>query len=161
MDQIWAPWRIEYILNAGKGGCILCQKPKEDKDEPNLILYRAEGNFIILNLFPYNPGHLMVSPYRHIAHLEDLTEAESKEHFDIVKLSIKLLTAVMKPAGFNVGVNLGRVAGAGIEDHIHTHIVPRWQGDTNFMPVVASTKVLPEALAATYNKLKLGLRSVL
>ncbi|MBM3118432.1 MAG: HIT domain-containing protein [Chloroflexi bacterium] len=161
MEQIWAPWRIEYILQAEQGGCFLCQKPKENNDESNLILYRGESTFIILNSFPYNPGHLMVAPYRHIGHLDELTDAESKEHFDMVKLSIKLLTETMKPAGFNTGMNLGRIAGAGLDDHIHTHIVPRWQGDTNFMPVVANTKVLPEALAATYKKLKGGLHGVL
>jgi len=161
MEQIWAPWRIEYILEAKKSGCILCQKPREDKDESNFILYRGETNFIILNAFPYNPGHLMVAPYRHAGHLEDLTEEESREHLDLVKLGIKLLTQVINPAGFNIGMNLGKVAGAGIDDHLHTHIVPRWQGDTNFMPVVSNTRVLPEALAANYSKLKSGMRSVL
>lgn len=160
MEQIWAPWRIEYILQAEKGSCFLCQKPKENNDEPNFILYRGETNFIILNSFPYNPGHLMVAPYRHIGHLDEMTDAESKEHFDMVKLSIKLLTEVTKPTGFNTGMNLGKVAGAGVDDHLHTHIVPRWQGDTNFMPVVSNTKVLPEALAATYKKLKKGLHGM-
>lgn len=103
----------------------------------------------------------MVAPYRHIGHLDELTDAESKEHFDMVKLGTKLLIEVMKPAGFNTGMNLGKIAGAGLDDHIHTHIVPRWQGDTNFMPVVANTKVLPEALAATYKKLKDGLHGAL
>lgn len=161
MEHIWAPWRIEYILHAEQSGCFLCLKPKENDDELNLILYRGKGNFIILNSFPYNPGHLMVAPYRHIGQLDMLTDAESKEHFDMVKLSTRLLTEIMKPTGFNIGMNLGKVAGAGLDDHIHTHVVPRWQGDTNFMPVVASTKVLPEALAATYKKLKDGLRSML
>ncbi len=161
MEQIWAPWRIEYILQAEKGICILCEKPKDDNDKSNLILYRGKSNFIILNAFPYNPGHLLVAPYRHVGQLEDLTDEESKEHLDIVKLSIKLLTKVIKPTGFNIGMNLGKVAGAGIEDHLHTHIVPRWQGDTNFMAVVSNTRVLPEALAATYSKLKDGMRGVL
>ncbi len=161
MEQIWAPWRIEYILQAEQGGCFLCQKPEENNDESNFILYRGESNFIILNSFPYNPGHLMVAPYRHTGHLDELTDAESKEHFDMVKLGTKLLTEIMKPAGFNIGMNVGKIAGAGLDDHIHTHIVPRWQGDTNFMPVVANTKVLPEALAATYKKLKDGLHGVL
>jgi len=164
MEQIRAPWRIEYIehtLKAEKGGCFLCQKPNEDNDESNLILYRGESNFIILNSFPYNPGHLMAAPYRHVGRLEDLTDAESKEHFALIKRSIKVLTEVIKPAGFNIGMNLGKVAGAGVDDHLHTHIVPRWQGDTNFMPVVSNTKVLSEALTATYNKLKDSMRSVL
>jgi len=159
MEQLWAPWRIEYILQSEKGSCFLCEKPKEENDESNLILYRGKGNFIILNSFPYNPGHLMVVPYRHISHLDEFTDEEAKEHFDLVKLGLKLLNEVIKPTGFNIGMNLGKVAGAGVDDHIHTHIVPRWQGDTNFMPVISNTKVLPEALASSYKKLKAGLRT--
>lgn len=161
MEQLWAPWRIEYILQPDKSGCFLCQKPKENKDESNLVLHRGRNNFILLNSFPYNPGHLMVAPYRHVGYLEELTDVEAKEHFDMVKLSIRLLNQVVKPTGFNIGMNLGKVAGAGVDDHVHTHIVPRWQGDTNFMPVISNTKVLPEALAATYQKLKQGLSEVL
>ena len=145
---------MEYIERPSETGCILCQKPGEQNDEANLILYRGQSNFIILNTFPYNPGHLMIAPYRHTANLQDLSEDEAKEHFDIVRKSVELLTKALKPAGFNVGLNLGRVAGAGIEEHLHTHIVPRWQGDANFMPVLSNTKVIPEALAATYKKLK-------
>ncbi|MBM3148688.1 MAG: HIT domain-containing protein [Chloroflexi bacterium] len=164
MEHIWAPWRIEYILEAkdAKGeGCILCQKPKENKDEANLILHRGRTNFIMLNAFPYNPGHLMVAPYRHIGKLEDLNDDESKEHFDLIKLSVRLLKEAVQPTGFNTGMNLGKIAGAGIEEHVHTHIVPRWQGDTNFMPVVADTKVLPQALATSYSSLKKSLESLL
>jgi ATP adenylyltransferase len=164
MEYIWAPWRIEYILeakDANKVGCILCHKPKEADGQANLILHRGKTNFIILNAFPYNPGHLMVAPYRHLGKLEDLSDEESREHFDLVKLSIKLLEEAIKPSGFNTGMNLGRVAGAGIEDHLHTHVVPRWQGDTNFMPVVADTKVLPQALASSYINLKKSLDSLL
>jgi ATP adenylyltransferase len=135
-------------------GCILCEKPKQDKDELNYILHRGEQNFIILNSYPYNPAHLMVAPYRHVASPEELTEAERHEHFEIVSRSVKVLRQVFNPGGFNIGINLGKVAGAGIDDHFHTHIVPRWQGDTNFMPVQADIKVLPEALAETYQKLK-------
>lgn len=154
MDQLWAPWRMEYIERPSETGCILCQKPGEQNDEANLILYRGQSNFIILNAFPYNPGHLMIAPYRHTANLQDLSEDEAKEHFDIVRKGITLLTRILKPAGFNVGLNIGKVAGAGIEEHLHTHIVPRWQGDANFMPVLSNTKVISEALAATYKKLK-------
>ena len=154
MDQLWAPWRMEYIERPSETGCILCQKPGEQNDEANLILYRGQSNFIILNAFPYNPGHLMIAPYRHTANLQDLSEDEAKEHFDIVRKGITLLTRILKPAGFNVGMNLGKIAGAGIEEHLHTHIVPRWQGDANFMPVLSNTKVISEALAATYKKLK-------
>ena len=154
MEYIWAPWRIEYIQMAAGGGCILCQKPREDNDEANFVLYRGQHNFMILNAFPYNPGHLMVAPYRHIANLQDLTDEETREFFEIIKKGLWLLTEVMKPAGFNIGLNVGKVAGAGIADHIHTHIVPRWQGDTNFMPVLSDTKVISEAVSGTYKKLK-------
>ena len=158
MDRLWAPWRIGFILKGeNKGDCFLCQYPGEDNDETNLILHRGEKNFIILNAYPYNTGHLLVAPYRHIGRLEDMTDPESKEHFELIGLCVKLLTKVMQPAGFNTGMNLGKVAGAGIADHIHTHIVPRWQGDANFMPVLSETKVIPESLTMTYNKLKGGL----
>ena len=112
---------------------------------------------MMLNAFPYNPGHVMVSPYRHVANLQNLTDNEAKEHFIIIKKSIELLTEVSKPAGFNIGLNLGRVAGAGVEGHLHTHIVPRWEGDVNFMPVLSDTRVISEALADTYRKLKASL----
>ncbi len=157
MKRIWAPWRIQYIDMAKQGkpaGCILCDKPKQTDDVANYMLYRGEKNFVMLNGYPYNPGHLMVSPYRHVAGLEELTEAERNEHFEIVGRGIKILRQVFTPAGFNIGINAGRVAGAGIDDHFHTHIVPRWQGDTNFMPVISDVRVLPEALADTYKKLQ-------
>jgi len=164
MEHIWAPWRIEYILQAKDSkteGCILCQKSIETEDEANLILHRGKNNFIILNAYPYNPGHLMVAPYRHIGKLEDLNSEESIEHFLLIKLSIRLLKSAIEPSGFNTGMNLGRVAGAGIEDHIHTHVVPRWQGDTNFMSVLADTKVLPQALATSYTDLKKVLKNLI
>ena len=154
MKQIWAPWRIEYIQMQKPEGCILCDKPKQKDDVANYILYRGDKNFVMMNSYPYNPGHLMVAPYRHVAHLEELTDEERHEHFDMVSRSVKLLKEIFIPAGFNIGMNLGRVAGAGIDDHVHTHIVPRWQGDTNFMPVIADVRVMPEALPETYNKLK-------
>ena len=154
MEQIWAPWRIEYIEMEKPKGCILCDKPKENNDPLNYILYRGDKNFIIMNSYPYNPGHLMIAPYRHIANLEELSDEELYEHWQIVSRSLKVLRQVFKPGGFNIGINIGRVAGAGIEEHVHTHIVPRWQGDTNFMPVVSDVRVLPQALAETYQKLK-------
>ena len=157
MKQIWAPWRIQYIKIAQAGkqkGCILCDKPKQDNDASNYILYRGEKNYIILNSYPYNPGHIMIAPYRHVANLEDLTDEERNEHLKMVSFGVKVLKKVLSPNGFNIGMNLGRIAGAGIDDHIHTHIVPRWQGDTNFMPVVTDVRVMPEALAATYEKLR-------
>jgi ATP adenylyltransferase len=154
MEQMWAPWRIKYIQMERPEGCILCEKPKENKDSQNYILFRGDKNFVILNSYPYNPGHLMVVPYRHVANLEELTEDERQEHFELVSQSIKVLRRVFEPGGFNIGINMGKAAGAGIDDHFHTHIVPRWQSDTNFMPVLADVKVLPEALADTYQKLK-------
>lgn len=154
MEHIWAPWRIDYLQMEKPDGCIFCEEPKEDNDAANYILYRGEHNFVIMNSYPYNPGHLMVAPYRHLDSLEKLTEAELHEHYEIVRWSVTVLRQVFSPAGFNVGMNLGRVAGAGIEDHIHTHIVPRWLGDTSFMPVLADVRVIPEAMADTYAKLK-------
>ncbi len=154
MEQIWAPWRIEYIRMEKPKGCILCDKPKENKDALNYILYRGDKNFIIMNSYPYNPGHLMIAPYQHIASPEELTDAELHEHFEIVSRGTRILRQVFSPAGFNIGINLGKVAGAGIDDHFHTHIVPRWQGDTNFMPVLANIRVVPQALAEIYEKLK-------
>ncbi|MCL0057917.1 HIT domain-containing protein [Dehalococcoidales bacterium] len=154
MKQIWAPWRMEYILMKKPEGCILCDKPRQNSDTQNYILYRGDKNFIIMNTYPYNPGHLLIVPYRHVANLEELTDEELHEHFKIVSRSIKLLKQVFNPDGFNIGINIGKVAGAGIEEHFHTHIVPRWQGDTSFMPVLAEVKVIPEALAETYKKLK-------
>lgn len=141
-------------MNVAEGGCILCQKPGENNDEANLILYRGQHNFMIMNAFPYNPGHLMVAPYRHVADLQDLRNEEAMELFDIVKKGLGLLKEVMKPTGFNIGLNVGKVAGAGIAEHLHTHIVPRWQGDTNFMPVLSDTRVVSEAVSGTYKKLR-------
>jgi ATP adenylyltransferase len=162
MEHIWAPWRREFILQGGKHTeCFLCLKPREDRDGANFILHRGKLNYILLNAYPYNPGHLMVTPYRHVGDLTELDENEAKEHIELVKLSVKLLKHSIKPAAFNVGMNLGKIAGAGVDDHIHTHVVPRWQGDTNFMPVISETKVLSEALAQSYQVLCAGLKEVL
>lgn len=154
MERIWAPWRIQYIQMEKQTGCFLCEKCKENNDVSNYILYRGDKNFILLNSYPYNPGHLMVAPYRHVAGLEDLTRTERHEHFDMVSRSLRVLKQALKPTGFNIGINVGKAAGAGLVDHVHTHIVPRWEGDTNFMPVLADAKVLPEALKETYQKLR-------
>ena len=154
MKQIWAPWRIEYIQMEKPKGCILCDKPKQKDDTANYILYRGDKNFIIMNSYPYNSGHLMIAPYGHIANLEEFTDEERQEHFEIVSRSVKILKQVFNPDGFNIGINMGRAAGAGIDDHIHTHIVPRWQGDTSFMPIIADTNIINEALAETYDKLQ-------
>jgi len=153
MRRIWAPWRIEYIRSEKPQECIFCQKIREDRDPENYVLFRGKANFVMLNLYPYNPGHLMVAPYRHLCDLQDLTEEEMLEHFDLVRKSTRALREEYKPQGFNVGLNLGRVAGAGIEDHVHTHIIPRWNGDTNFVTVVSDIRVVPHALDATYAEL--------
>jgi len=154
MEQIFAPWRIKYIKSEKYEGCIFCDFPKENKDKEHLILFRGKHCFVIMNAYPYNPGHVMVAPYRHVASLEDLTDDELLDLMKIVRLMIKTIKTAMNPDGFNIGVNLGRVSGAGVEDHVHIHIVPRWNGDTNFMPVLADVKVIPQALEETYEELK-------
>ncbi len=154
MKQIWAPWLIQYIRLQKPAGGILCEKPKEMSDALNYILYRGDKSFVILNSYPYNPGHLLVAPYRHVASLEELTKEERDEHFEIVSQGVRVLRQVYNPGGFNIGINTAKIAGAGIDEHFHTHIVPRWQGDTNFMTTVSDVRVMPEALAGSYEKLK-------
>jgi ATP adenylyltransferase len=153
MKYIWAPWRIQYIRGKKPKGCILCDKPSEDKDKENYILYRGKKNFIMLNSFPYNPGHLLVAPYRHTGNMDELTIAERNEHYELVSRSIKVLKEALNPDGFNIGANLGKAAGAGIDEHFHSHIVPRWNGDNNFVPVLADVRVVPQALVDTYDAL--------
>jgi ATP adenylyltransferase len=154
MKHIWAPWRIEYIRMARPEGCILCDKPREDRDAANYIIYRGEKNFVMLNRYPYNPGHMLVAPYRHIMSLDELTAEERNEHFEIVSRSLAALRKAFNPGGFNIGANLGKVAGAGIDDHFHSHIVPRWQGDTNGITVLGDIRVVPQALAEAYEIIK-------
>jgi ATP adenylyltransferase len=153
MKFIWAPWRIQYIRGEKPKGCILCDKPAENKDRENYILFRGVNNYIMMNCYPYNPGHLLVAPYRHTGSLVELTADERNEHYELVSRSIDVLKKVMDPGGFNIGANLGKVAGAGIDDHFHSHIVPRWNGDTNFIPVLADVRVVPQALTDTYDAL--------
>lgn len=160
MENIWAPWRIDFIMQAKQTGCFLCNKPEENDDEKALILYRGTYNYILLNAYPYNPGHLLVAPFRHIGNINDLTTLEANEHFALIQLAVKLIDLTMQPSAYNTGMNLGKIAGAGVADHIHSHIVPRWQGDTNFMPVIADTKVLPEALEKTYLRFKEQLKNI-
>jgi ATP adenylyltransferase len=156
MKRIWAPWRIQYIHNPSpaKTGCIFCDKPRETNDAANRILYRGRLNFVIMNAFPYNPGHLMVVPYRHIGILEDMNAEERNEHYQMVSQAVGILRAETQTGSFNIGMNLGQVAGAGIADHIHTHIVPRWNGDNNFMPVIGETRVISESMEDIYQRLK-------
>ncbi|MDP2718891.1 MAG: HIT domain-containing protein [Dehalococcoidia bacterium] len=154
MEQLWAPWRFPYIKSDRPPGCVLCDAAKERKDDQNLIVLRGENNFVILNAYPYNPAHVMVAPYSHVGSPGELSREELANHIELVVKAIEALRKAFSPAGFNTGMNLGRVAGAGIEDHIHTHVVPRWEGDTNFMPILADTKVLSESMESVYKKLK-------
>ncbi|MBN2414041.1 HIT domain-containing protein [candidate division KSB1 bacterium] len=153
MKKLWAPWRIEYILQPKPEGCIFCDKPKEKNDRDNLILYRGKTSFVIMNFYPYNNGHLMVVPYRHIPELASLTEEEQAEMMKLLTVSSEILKDVLNAEGLNIGMNLGRIAGAGIDDHIHFHIVPRWNGDTNFMPVTGNTRVISQGLYESWDLL--------
>lgn len=155
MNVLWAPWRMAYVKNARKPAkCIFCVKPKERRDAENLLLHRGRHGLVMMNLFPYNSGHLLVAPYLHVKSLDQLPDEAALDLLHLTTLSLKALRAELKPEGFNLGINLGRVAGAGIEAHVHLHIVPRWNGDTNFMPLFAETRVMPEHLQATYRKLR-------
>ncbi len=156
MDALWAPWRMEFIEKGKPEGCIFCRFPAEsgaEADRRNLIVARSARSFAILNRYPYNCGHLMVVPLRHTADFAGLSEEESDDLHRLLRLSLKALQEIYRPAGYNLGMNLGHSAGAGIEDHLHYHVVPRWIGDTNFMPVFAETKVMIESLGQTHDKL--------
>ncbi|MDQ3986171.1 MAG: HIT domain-containing protein [Actinomycetota bacterium] len=155
MERLWSPWRSEYIEGAGKSeGCFFCDHLASDDDEKNGLLHRAGRTFVVLNAYPYNSGHLMVAPNRHIGELEDLTEDELHELSEVTRRGVEVLKKGLEPDGFNIGMNLGRIAGAGMPGHLHVHVVPRWSGDTNFMPVVGQTKVVPELIAETGAKLR-------
>ncbi len=157
MKILWAPWRMAYIKNFSSKkdeGCFLCRAARESDDRGNLVVLRGRTCFVILNRYPYNNGHLMIAPYRHIGSLLDLNEEESIEIMDLLKRSIRALKEEYNPDGFNIGLNLGKSAGAGVEDHFHFHVVPRWTGDTNFMPVLSDTKVIPEALEETWRRIR-------
>ncbi|MBD3288626.1 HIT domain-containing protein [candidate division KSB1 bacterium] len=157
MDTLWAPWRIEYIVRKKENDdCIFCKKPEEDADQKNLILFRGEHCYVIMNYYPYNNGHLMVVPYQHTSKMTDLTTEGSMEMMSLLSRCVTVLEKTMMPNGFNIGMNLGKIAGAGVKDHLHFHVVPRWNGDINFMPVTGHTKVIPEALEETWKKLKQG-----
>jgi ATP adenylyltransferase len=154
MERIWAPWRLSYIEKAtSQPGCIFVDLPAQQDDRKNLILHRGEHAFVILNAFPYTNGHLMVAPYRHTADLNELNDSELLEINQLVAASSRWITACYRPNGFNIGVNLGSAAGAGIPTHIHWHIVPRWEGDTNFMTVVGDVRVMPQSLEDSYDRL--------
>ena len=158
MERLWTPWRMAYV--SGTSGeadaCFLCAAADADDDAAARVLYRGERALVIMNAFPYNTGHLMVAPVRHVAALSELDAAERTELMELTNRSCEVVTTAMAPHGFNIGMNIGEVAGAGVPGHVHVHVVPRWGGDTNFMPVVGDTKVLPETLDGTYAKLKPG-----
>jgi len=161
--RLFAPWRREYILSGSdekkaqqknSTGCIFCDFPKDSSDEEHLIVHRSKYCFVILNAFPYNPGHLMVVPYRHLHDFAELTADELSDLMGTAQTAIKVMTKVMAPQGFNLGMNIGRTAGAGIDQHLHMHIVPRWNGDTNFMPVIGGVRVVSESNESAWKRLR-------
>src|SRR3954451_3009902 len=158
MERLWSPWRMRYIQEASKeeqpDGCLFCTLAAAGDDEASMILHRGSHAFVLMNAFPYNPGHVMVAPFRHVGDAEQLTDDELLDVGRLQQAALRALREEMSPHGFNVVMNLGRGAGAGIPDHVHWHLVPRWNGDTNFMPVVGETRGLPESLEATYRKLR-------
>lgn len=154
MDRLWSPWRYAYVSKADPvQGCIFCEKAAEDRDEANYIVHRGRKNFLLLNLYPYTTGHVMIAPYEHVATLEAASLETLEEMMALARAAERNLRAIYRPQGFNIGMNLGECAGAGVAGHIHMHVVPRWPADSNFMSVVGETRVLPEAIEATYGKL--------
>lgn len=157
MERIWAPWRMAYIREPAENGCFFCQAGESDEDRRNLLLVRSDTAVTMLNRYPYINGHLMVAPLRHTGELNELTDYELLGLMHGVRLARRLLQEVAKPAGFNIGINLGRTAGAGVEDHLHIHVVPRWNGDTNFMSVMAEVRVINQDLFEVYDQLHAAL----
>ena len=155
MKRLWAPWRMEYILSEidKNDCCIFCDFPEKNQDEKYLIVYRSEKCFVILNKFPYNNGHLMVVPYQHTGDMLELGDDVLLDMQKTMRKTIQVMRKVLHPHAMNIGLNMGRISGAGIDEHVHYHIVPRWDGDTNFMPVIADTKVVSESLEATWKKI--------
>lgn len=159
LQRLWSPWRYEYLVSGGKTAdtrqCVFCQiRDDPASDERNFVLHRSEHNFVVLNIFPYISGHLLIVPYEHVAELDAAKKETTDNMMDLTKRAQTALRDVYRPSGFNLGMNLGAAAGAGIVDHIHIHIMPRWGGDTNFMSTVADTRVIPEDLKTTYEKLR-------
>jgi ATP adenylyltransferase len=156
VERLWTPWRRAFIESAtadAQTTCFLCAGPAAQDDPANLILLRAEHTYVLMNLYPYNSGHLMIAPYAHTGDLVGLDSSIAQEMMALTQRSVGVLQQVYRPEGFNIGMNLGKPAGAGVPDHLHIHVVPRWTGDTNFMPIVGGTKVLPETLEQTYDRL--------
>jgi len=166
MKNLWSPWRSNYIESfkekQSDGKCIFCEAVEKDITEmDNLVVHKSKSTLVMMNLYPYNNGHLMIIPKRHLGSLEQVTAEESHELMDEIFLAEKVLQKIYMPQGFNIGANLGRAGGAGIEDHIHFHIVPRWNGDTNFMPVIGEVKVISQDLAETKKRLLVGYKEIL
>ena len=160
MKQIWAPWRTVYVGTGHTGDCIFCTMLGEDadRDDDNLIIRRGEKSFVVMNRYPYTNGHIMVVPNRHVGDYDLLTEEESMDIFKFTQMMLRALRS-FNPEGFNIGVNMGRIAGAGVPGHVHVHVVPRWGGDTNFMPIFSDARVISESLEVSFNKLKAALES--
>ncbi len=160
MDRLWSPWRYRYVSTAGpENECIFCAKSEAAEDHKNFIVYRGKHNFVLLNIYPYSSGHLMVAPYRHVARLQDVEPAAMSELAEITQMAESRLRSTYNAPGYNIGMNIGESAGAGIAGHLHMHVLPRWPGDANFMTTIAETRVLPEDLTVTYGKLLAAFRS--
>jgi ATP adenylyltransferase len=160
MERLWAPWRLSYVTEDKSSGCIFCAKPQAGDDRTGHIVHRGESAYVMLNTYPYNNGHTLISPFDHVAALEELPAATLHEMVDLAQWVIRAMKHSFRCGGFNMGFNLGAVGGAGIQDHLHMHIVPRWLGDTNFMPVVADVRVIPQTLDSTYDQLTEAMRHV-
>lgn len=156
MDKLWAPWRVKYITGLSKKpkGCIFCKITRDKKDKKNYVISRSKHAFSVLNIYPYNNGHILVVPYRHVGDFIHLSKEEKEDLWGLLETTKRLLDKTLKPSGYNVGMNIGKMAGAGFPNHIHIHIVPRWGGDVNFMPVTGNTKVISQSLQALLKKLK-------
>jgi ATP adenylyltransferase len=162
MKRLFSPWRMKYIQNTKNNdeGCIFCNALKKNDDDANLVIVRGNASFVMLNLFPYTSGHVMVAPFAHKANLDELTPQSRAEMMELVSQCIAVLKKVYNPQAFNVGANIGEAAGAGVPGHVHLHIVPRWTGDTNFMSTVGEVRVLPEAIEQTYNRVRVAWQEV-
>ena len=153
-EKLWAPWRAGFILSEKEKGCIFCKRLKEKDSVKNLIVYRGKKAMVILNKFPYNAGHSMIVPIRHVGQIEKLKDDEGAEFFELLKKTVAIIKIILKPTSMNLGMNLGKASGAGVPGHLHMHIVPRWTGDTNFMPIIGKTKVVSLPLEPIYKKLR-------
>lgn len=162
MNHLWAPWRMEFIkdLRESDGSCIFCELAVSGDDRARLVLFRGKSNYVLMNKYPYNNGHLLIIPYKHTGSLSDLGPDEHSEMMDLTARSIKIMENALEAEGFNCGLNFGKAAGAGITDHVHMHVVPRWVGDSNFLPIIGDTRSMPEYLEATYDRLLGGFKGI-